>query len=467
MSANSVLPPWVVTILPLRIEYFAGTTRKLASVCQSRLPSAAMRFLFSRALMRPSLSRLETSANTTGSRSSESRAPELAPSSNGPKLRVKASCWASVMSWPGSTSTACLSMPALTAATSSGVSGWRASMPVIRPPICSVSGVTLMAIVSSWARMMRHDRDSLNKQALSQSGRDIAAVDGQHRAGGLGRLGQRHEALRHVVGDDLEAQQVAAHVIGFAQPARLGALGDHLVGQQPRADAVGVHRVGADAVGAMIERVLAHEEERRGLGQPVGAEVGSRVHRLLGRVEQQAATQPLRLHEAHGILRHALVRPEVELEALAQGRLVDLADLALPRRTRVRYDDVDTAIGRRGLVEGGADLGGIGDVACHGEAFDLGDVAIDDHDLRTFFGEGRSGGGADARGTAGHDDDAARQRLLGRGAELGLLERPVFDVENVRLGDALVAGGPVGSGDLRDRGLGEVGSDLGVLRAVA
>src|SRR5471032_3004455 len=105
-------------------------------------------------------------------------------------------------------------------------------MPVMRPPIWAVSGVTLMAIVSSWARMMRHGRGSLNKEALSQSGRDIAAVDGQYRAGGLGRLSEGDKALRHVLGRHLEAQQIAAHVIGFGKSARLGALGDHLVGQQ-------------------------------------------------------------------------------------------------------------------------------------------------------------------------------------------------------------------------------------------
>ena len=44
--------------------------------------------------------------------------------------RVKASCCSSLMSWPGSTSTAWRSMPASIASTSAGVSGLRASMPV-------------------------------------------------------------------------------------------------------------------------------------------------------------------------------------------------------------------------------------------------------------------------------------------------------------------------------------------------
>src|SRR6185312_14228496 len=46
-------------------------------------------------------------------------------------------------------------------------------------------------------------------RALTQGRCDVAAVDGEHRAGGLGRLGERDEALRHVLGRHLEAEQVA------------------------------------------------------------------------------------------------------------------------------------------------------------------------------------------------------------------------------------------------------------------
>ena len=60
-----------------------------------------------------------------------------------------------------------------------------------------------------------------------------------------------------------------------------------------------------------------------------------------------------------------------------------------------------------------------------------------------------------------------RQRLLGRGAELRLFERPVFDVEDVGLGNARVGAQPFGVGDHGHRRLGEVGRDLRVLRGVA
>jgi hypothetical protein len=101
---------------------------------------------------------------------------------------------------------------------------------------------------------------------------------------------------------------------------------------------------------AVVERVLAHQEQRGGLGQAVGAEVGAGVHRLLGHVEQQAAAGALRQHDAHGRLGHALVAVEVELEALAQDGLVDLADASLPGRAAVkpRYSP------KVSTIEGGA-----------------------------------------------------------------------------------------------------------------
>ena len=120
-------------------------------------------------------------------------------------------------------------------------------------------------------------------------------------------------------------------------------------------------RVGADAVGAVVERVLAQEEQRRGLGQAIGAEVRAGVDRLLGGVEQQAAAGALRQHDLHCGLRHALVAEEVQLETLAQGRLVDLADPALPaprrrwrRRCRRRRRRATTCV--KGRADRGASV---------------------------------------------------------------------------------------------------------------
>ena len=56
----------------------------------------------------------------------------------------------------------------------------------------------------------------------------------------------------------------------------------------------------------VVEGVLAAEEERRRLGQAVGAEVGAWVHRLLGDIEQQAAAGALRQPDAYRGLGDAL-----------------------------------------------------------------------------------------------------------------------------------------------------------------
>jgi hypothetical protein len=86
---------------------------------------------------------LETSASFGLSLASE-RLVTLPPvvSSSCPKHSVKATCWSSVMSWPGKTRTAYRSMPCSIAAMVAGSSGSRASTPVTRPtkpgPICSI-----------------------------------------------------------------------------------------------------------------------------------------------------------------------------------------------------------------------------------------------------------------------------------------------------------------------------------------
>src|SRR5437762_12740631 len=100
------------------------------------------------------------------------------------------------------------------------------------------------------------------------------------------------------------------------------------------------------------------------------------------------------------------MRPEVQLEALAQGRVVDLADLALPRRTRVGDDDIDAAVARGDLVERGAYHGGVRDVAGDSEAHDLGDVAIEHDDFRALARQRLRCRRANARGAAGDHRDA-------------------------------------------------------------
>ena len=97
---------------------------------------------------------------------------------------------------------------------------------------------------------------------------DVAAVDGRDVGGGA--FGQRlvQEGLGHVLGRDLLTEQVAGHVFLLRDAARPGAAGDHVVGQQPGADAVGIDGVGADAVGAVFQRILADRNSVAAFGSP-------------------------------------------------------------------------------------------------------------------------------------------------------------------------------------------------------
>src|SRR5258708_7721921 len=128
MSANSVLPPFDGTERACSSEYLAGTTLNELSECQSRLPSEKSRVRLSRANTWLFTSRFETSAKVVGSRYC-SRSPVPIACSISPRLRVKTSCCSSVSGWSWKTSTAYRSMPACTAATSSGERGWVRSMP--------------------------------------------------------------------------------------------------------------------------------------------------------------------------------------------------------------------------------------------------------------------------------------------------------------------------------------------------
>jgi len=102
-----VLPPRDGTLRACRSEYFAGIALNELSECHSRLPRANSRRRSSRAKTFWCLSRLDTSANVVGSRSS-SGARRLVPiaCSISPRLRVKASCCSSSSFWSWKTSTA-------------------------------------------------------------------------------------------------------------------------------------------------------------------------------------------------------------------------------------------------------------------------------------------------------------------------------------------------------------------------
>ena len=241
--------------------------------------------------------------------------------------------------------------------------------------------------------------------------------------------------------------------------------------QQAAPDAVGVDGVGADAVGAVIERILPDQGEGRGLGQPVGAEIRAGVDRLLRHVEQQTAAGPLRQHNPDSVLRDRLMREEVQLEASAQHGVIDLADTPLPGRAGVGDDDVDAAELHRDAVKCRAYRCRIGHIA--GEAKRrtaelfrrrLGRFAVyvEQRHLGPGMDHRARCGESDGAGAAGHHRDLAGERLFGGLAELGLFERPVFDVEEVGLADRFEPADRLGVGHGLDRRQSEVGGDPGV-----
>ena len=164
---------------------------------------------------------------------------------------------------------------------------------------------------------------------------------------------------------------------------------------------------------------------------------------------------------------------EVELEARPQVFLRDLADASLPGSACIGDDDIDAAEGRTRGIEGGAHLARLRHVAGHRQrarADARGNTArrrfvdVEYRDLRALGGKGLDRRGADAAPAAGDERDMSRQRLLRALAELGLLERPVLDVEQVGLTHRGVAADGLGRRDHLDGRLGEVGGNARVFR---
>src|ERR1043165_8286198 len=112
----------------------------------------------------------------------------------------------------------------------------------------ALMGGLLAASIRLWRNLGAPPPDHNHRIAndsfvLSERRGDVAAVYGRYIAGGfqLQRLVQ--EGLRHVVGGDLASQQVPAHVVLLGDAAGLGALLDEIVGEEARADAVGIDRI--------------------------------------------------------------------------------------------------------------------------------------------------------------------------------------------------------------------------------
>ena len=243
--------------------------------------------------------------------------------------------------------------------------------------------------------------------------------------------------------------------------------------KRSRADAIGVDRVGANALGAVVEGVLAHEEQSCRLGYAIRTQIRARIDRLLRGVEKEAAAEPLGSHHRNRGLSDVLVAPEVKLETAPEGVVGDGTDRPLPRRAGIGDDDVEAAEGRADVGDGAPDGGPVGDVAGDRDAADRvghrlarSPVDIQHGDGGAVGGEGSRRGGADAGCTAGHHDHMAGKGRL-HPLQLRLLRRPGLDLEQVAGGQGLEAADGLGGSDDGDVRLRKVGGDRGIFRRTA
>ena len=112
---------------------------------------------------------------------------------------------------------------------------------------------------------------------------------------------------------------------------------------------------------------------------------------------------------------------------------------------------------------------GLGHVAFDAEALDGGGgllrrlaIDVENGDGGALRGQSLGRRGADRAG-AGHQRDLPGERLHHRALQLRLLEAPIFEREQIALGQRLVAADRLGVGHHLDRVLGEVGGDRRIL----
>src|SRR5918993_585073 len=334
MSANWVSPPFDGMLMACSSEYLAGTTLNEESECHSRLPMANSRRRSSRGYGVLFLSRLETSAKVVGRRVSLA-ARRLVPiaCSISPRLRVKASCWASSIFCSRNTSTAYRSMPAWIAATSSLESGRRMSTPSTSPAkhgptwrmemviICLLSCSSGPENLTQRRPARRHGELVL----LLEQGH--ALVPRRRPDARLHRLGAARLAIGHVlVGPDMDPLVERADV-GEAREDQRRDGRPRLDQRRPcldhLGDGAGAVGVGAELVdGAMLAR-LEVRRERRGM-----EDLALHLQDVVGDLGRPHAG-PDRLGADVVAFVDVLVRPDMD-------DLVERADLGAPEAAEAR-----------------------------------------------------------------------------------------------------------------------------------
>src|SRR5215207_1404931 len=350
MSANWGFPPLDGMLMACSSEYFAGTTVNEESECHSRLPMANSRRRSSRGYGVLFLSRLETSAKVVGRRVSLA-ARRLVPiaCSISPRLRVKASCWASSIFCSRNTSTAYLSMPAWIAATSSLVSGrrmstpstspakhgptWRMEMVIVSPPSSDSSGPRAGSrLTRPSARSGRHE--SPQRRPARRHGELVLLLEQGHALvprrrpdARLHRLGAARLAIGHVlVGPDMDPLVERADV-GEARKDQRRDGGPRLDQRRPCLDHLGYGAgavgVGAELVDAAMLARLEVRRERRGM-----EDLALHLQDVVGDLGRPHAG-PDRLGADVVAFVDVLVRPDMD-------DLVERADLGAPEAAEAR-----------------------------------------------------------------------------------------------------------------------------------
>ena len=171
------------------------------------------------------------------------------------------------------------------------------------------------------------------------------------------------------------------------------------------------------------------------------------------------------------------MREEIQFEALAQNRVVDFADAALPGGAGIRHHDIDAAemlrrsCRRPACTEASSVTSQRTASAAPPIALALSCAAFHRDragPLRRRPPQKPSRSQSRWRRPAPViDGDLSGERQFLRAAELGLFERPVFAIEHVLFADRREAADRFGIGDALDRGFGEIGCDPRVLLRAA
>ncbi len=167
---------------------------------------------------------------------------------------------------------------------------------------------------------------------------------------------------------------------------------------------------------------------------------------------------------------------KIQFKRPPQRCVINFANASLPCGAGIRNNDIDAAELANNGIEcalnavpirdiAGKPERGAADLLCHALCGRRINVQHGNFGAVCRHGFGRRP--PDSRATAGNHRDLARQRLFGRFAQLGLFQRPIFDVKLVFFRDRLIPAHGFGRSHHLNRVLRNIGSDTGVFGGCA